>query len=267
MLGYGLFIYEFLEDALTYQIKNKIIIGNKKFDLFSGQGKGLFNPRSIGLNARSTSTATKHGFYAEYTLLVNYKDEPSIFLTKLTFDCLEKISELGTYPKIFYGEPVINSDGSIVYDDIEEPVPYTGILYGEKGFFNHRGLRQPTPNEDWYESKESVFVEIENGKVVNLRFDETEERNEIYWQTYLNGVTHDPFLLGGDWPKWSYSLDNLIEIGNSILSKKATPRAILSIHPFFRTSEKLFEESVVPALKLKFKRSFDESFLGFLELD
>lgn len=252
---------------MTYQIKNKIIIGNKRFDLFSGKGKGLFDPKSMGINTHSTSTATKYGFYAEYTLLLNYKDEPSIFLTKLTFDSLEKIPELGIYPKIFFDEPVINSTGDITYGDIEEPVPYTGLLYGEKGFFNHRGLRQPTPDEDWYESKESVVVEIENGKVTSISFNETDEKNKIYWQNYLNGITQDPFLLGSDWPKWTYSYEKKIEIGNSILNNTATPRALLSIHPFFRTSDRLFEEAVVPALKLKFKEAFDIPIFGFLKLD
>jgi hypothetical protein len=171
------------------------------------------------------------------------------------FDYLEKIPGLDAYPILFdqftcdekYDERYDEDDGrfflGVVFRNMNVRVPFSGQLFGERGYQHHMGLR---PGRDPDEPDETLYVKLEDGLVIAASISDNDDLNKFGWQF------QNPFSLPSSWPKQDHSKSAMIKLGNEILNGTRTPKQALCAHPFLGDSNGLFETAVVPALRERF---------------
>lgn len=252
---------------MTVQAKNSLVIGKKSYRIFGGHGENLFDPKNLGWSFGSKDTAHRAGFTARYSLVKANNDEVHLCLTGVFFGDLEKLSGVDAYPILFDSvSPFVNEYGGLEYSGFEQEAPYSGLLFAERGFFKHQGLRQPTEDEDWYEEDETVGLKFDEGLLVGIQNFSAEKNREL-WSLLVSGDLIDPFKLASGWPKQDKSLSARIKLGNQILDGIRTPKQVLCANPYLTDADTLFENTVVPALRLRFNESWEgatlEKMIGF----
>jgi hypothetical protein len=140
---------------LTAQISDVVVFRRRSYRLAGVSGSGLFDPSEVGLEARSTSTASWRGFHCEYAV------EGSQLVLDTVHIGLEQPS------KLFTREPAWDERAHCwVFDSLGHPISFTGGLLLGEGFIEdlyiHMGFH-PT----WkYETV--LELEFRNGQLTQV---------------------------------------------------------------------------------------------------
>jgi hypothetical protein len=237
---------------MTHQVRNTFIFGEKNFSIIGGTGEGLFKPYNFSLKFESKSTACRAGYYCSYEVLKNRNEELHLYLRKVTFSSLKKIADIDSYPRLFHEYICRELEYEFVYSGMEVLVPFTGELVGDRGFFNRRGLRQPDPTEDWYEPDETFYASFTNGQLVKYGTEGTAEFNKLCSDAYMSGDFKNTYDLPSNWREGNFDTESKIVLGEKILSGQLSPKVALMDNPCFADSEALFDELIIPAVRLRF---------------
>ncbi|MFC4909215.1 hypothetical protein [Actinomadura gamaensis] len=146
---------------MTGQIPDVVLYRDLSYSLTGQEGEGLFDPVDLGVTPTPMSSACWRGFVCRYAVV-----DGGLVLTGLD------LSVDGEPPALFGVTPVRHEFRDNVYNDLREPVRFTGrLLLGREfidGLYVHMGFQSAWKYED---VQELIF---ENGHLT-AAYDRSED--------------------------------------------------------------------------------------------
>lgn len=237
---------------MTYQMSNSLVVGETSYRIFRAGGSGLFNPKRIGWRfSERACSACWAGYCATYEILQHDDESCRLYLRALRCYGLEQIAELSEYPLLrgHAGRFDENPGGGFTYTDMEIPVPFTGVLFVERGFPEHGGCRR-TPDTPEDETR-------------SYRFDDGLKTEAFRYPSETNRKIRaapdlcDPYDLLETWPKPLMGSDAYRAFGKELVTGDRSPARVLRDSPYLKSTGNMLSEIVLPYLREMFEKAID----------
>lgn len=234
---------------MTYQMSNTLVAGETSFRIFRAGGSGLFNPKRIGWRfSERANTACRAGYWATYEILQDADESCRLYLRAVRCYGLEPIPEIREYPLLrghagHYDE----NSGSFAYSGMEIPVPFTGVLFVERGFPEHGGCRR-TPDTPEDETRSYRFND-------GLKTEAFRYPSEANRQIRAAPDLCDPYDLLETWPKPLTGSDAYRAFGKELVTGDRSPARMLRDSPYLKSTGHMLSEIVLPYLREVFEKA------------